>query len=91
MLSCCKTRSFVHPSPHKAHTTALHVKPHHHKNQTPICSTYVRTNVIADFIEKFQNDINMVDNVECQCKYVAYLNVCLIILLLVFMLWDDDK
>lgn len=56
---------------------------------------FFRTNVIADYIDKFTNDINMValsesNDPEFQCKYVAHFNAILIIALILFMYFDNS-
>ena len=54
-------------------------------------SGFVRTNVLADFVSKFTNDINMISNSEEdveQCKYIAYVNCIIIICILVYMFFD---
>jgi hypothetical protein len=53
-------------------------------------ATFVKTNVIADVIDKYNNDINMVES-EYPCKYIAMFQTCLIIGLMIYMFWDNDK
>lgn len=59
-------------------------------------NTFVRTNVLADYLDKFTN-INMVsisenDDSEHQCKYMAQINCLIIIFVLAYMFFDktDD-
>ena len=59
-------------------------------------STYARTNVLADYIDKLTNDINMVslsesDDPDMQCKYVAHFNCIIIIGILIFMFIDMNS
>ena len=57
----------------------------------------MRTHVLADFIEKFNNDIVICDSTECnsysddfECKYIAFLRLILIVVILMFMFIDYD-
>lgn len=55
--------------------------------------TFMRTNVLADYIDKLTNDINMValtesDDDEFQCKHIAMMNCVIIIGILIFMFID---
>jgi len=61
-------------------------------------ASYMRTNCIAESIEKLYNDINMIkiydtDEVSDQyeCKNIALFNAILIIILLIFMFVDNDN
>jgi hypothetical protein len=59
-------------------------------------NAFVRTNVLADYIEKLTNDINMVslgesDDSEYHCKYIACIHCILIIAIMVFMFFDNNK
>lgn len=70
---------------------------HHHDNLTSII--IMRTNVLGDFIDKFNTDIAIVESNsddyydEYECKYVAMFRAGLIIVLLIFMFidWDGDN
>lgn len=59
-------------------------------------NAFVRTNVLADYIDKLTNDINMVtlgddgEN-EHQCKYIAMVHCLIIIAILVFMFLDKNN
>lgn len=58
--------------------------------------TYALTNVLADYIDKLTNDINMVavcesDDPDMQCKYIAQLNCIIIIGILIFMFIDMNS
>jgi len=57
-------------------------------------SAFCRTNVMADYIERFTNDINVVatmeqdDSNDYTCKYIAMINYIIIIVILIFMFVD---
>jgi hypothetical protein len=57
----------------------------------------MRTNVLADYIDKLTNDINMVglanesDDSEYQCKHIAMVNCVIIIGILIFMFIDMNN
>ncbi len=64
------------------------------RNEVAFC----RTNVMADYIEKFTNDINVVAAMEDQdesndysCKYIAMINCIIIIVILIFMFMDRKE
>lgn len=67
---------------------------HHNNNLTSIIT--MRTNVLGDFIDKFNTDIIIIETNsddycdEYQCKYVAMFRAGLIIVLLFFMFIDWD-
>lgn len=48
---------------------------------------FMKTHVIADYIEKLNNDINMVDieDNEFECKNIQYFRLLLIIVLMIYM------
>lgn len=83
-ISCSRT---VHPMA----TTRVKMS----RNEVDFC----RTNVMADYIERFTNDINVVatmeqdDSNDYTCKYVAMFNCIIIIIILIFMFIDrkDEK
>ena len=55
----------------------------------------MRTNVLGDFIEKFNNDIAIVESNndysdEYKCKYVALFRLGLFVVVLIFMFIDWD-
>lgn len=49
----------------------------------------MKSSVISDWIERYHNDINMVETEE-PCKYMAMIKAILIIVLIVYMFWDDE-
>ncbi len=63
------------------------------RNEVAFC----RTNVMADYIEKFTNDINVVSVMEQDdpddhsCKYIAMINCIIIIVILIFMFIDSKE
>lgn len=66
------------------------------QHNTPL---YFRTNVLADFIDKYTNDINMITLTEdsadydsdYQCKYIAMFNCILILVILLIMFIDSNS
>lgn len=54
---------------------------------------FMKTHIIADYIEKLNNDINMVDieDTEFECKYIQYFRLILIIILMVYMFTGPKK
>ncbi len=63
------------------------------KSQKNNIAAFCRTNMLADYIEKLSTDINMIsytedDNNVSECKYVAMVNACIIIGIMLYMFFD---
>jgi hypothetical protein len=62
------------------------VKAKTQKNNIAFC----RTNMLGDYIEKLSTDINMISYSEegYECKYIAMINACIIIIIMLYMFFD---
>lgn len=61
-----------------------------HDSISHVDPNYIRTNVIADYIEKMYTDINIVTQQEegYECKYIAQFQMILLLALICFMFID---
>jgi hypothetical protein len=72
-----------------------YIIPRSHSRVDP--TIYLKTNMMADYIDKLSNDINMItiqeenDNDEHSCKYISYLNTIIILAVLLYMFWNNKK
>lgn len=64
-----------------------------HERVNPVI--FLRTNLLSDYIDKLCNDINIIEieeNLEeYDCKYIAYANTAIIIILVLYMFLKKDK
>jgi hypothetical protein len=63
-----------------------------HERVNPVI--FLRTNLLSDYIDKLCNDINIIEieenPEEYDCKYIAYVNSAIIIILLFYMFLKKD-
>ena len=102
MLSIICSRGQIKCYPHNYKNNTIHARSFNRNalkcSKKPLyVSTFCRTNVLADYLDKFANDINIISlQSEEQegmpsCKHIAMIQCVIILLVLLFMFFDRDK